>query len=62
MSSEQEDNNKNDENKLTFAEQKELFCDKICQIFVCFCKENYRVKENDLQILDCSFKKGINWF
>ena len=60
MLSEQEDNNKNDENKLTFAEQKELFCDKIYQIFVSFSKEHYKVKEKDLQILDCSFKKGIN--
>ena len=62
MSSEQENNNENDENKMTIAEQKQLFCDKIYQIFVIFCKENYRVKEKYLQILDCSFKRGINCF
>ena len=59
MQSEQENNNKNDENKMTFAKQKELFCDKTYQIFVSFCKENYSVKEKDLHIFGCSFKRGI---
>ena len=59
MPSKQKIKNENDEIKMSNAEQKEIFCDKIYKTFVNFCNENYRVKEKDLQIVD---KRGINCF